>query len=173
MMKRWSLPLAVILLASQTACYTTKVVTNLEPDSRAYARTDRQWFALGGLVPLSEPPGRECTYGLSSAQSEMNGVDLLINVGLVTGSILVGTALCSGDDATRLSCASSVSLLVPFLLGTRTVEYYCAAPPRAPAARPVPVAPTATQPPPPAPQIEPLPPPPNTLSEPPPPPPSP
>jgi hypothetical protein len=169
-MKRWSMPLAVILLASQTACYTTKVVTGLEPDSRAYVRTDRQWFTLGGLVPLSEPAGRECAYGLSSAQSELGGVDILINVGLVVGGALLGSATCNGDDdAARASCAVSVATLVPFMLGTRTVEYFCAA---APAPNWAPTAPGRAPPPPPAPQAAP-PPPPSPLSEPPPPPPSP
>jgi hypothetical protein len=171
MMKRWSLSLAVILLASQTACYTTKIVTNREPDTRAYVNSDRQWFTIGGLVPLSGPAGRECEHGLAYAQSEMGGVDILINIGLGVGGFLLGSAACNGsDDVARASCATSASLLVPFLLGSRTVEYVCAA---RPSPNWTPSAPGRAPPPPPsvAPS-EPPPPPPATPSEPPPPPPS-
>lgn len=173
MQMRWSLPLAVTLLVSQAACYTTKIVTDREPDTRAYVNTDRQWFTIGGLVPLSGPAGRECEHGLSYAQSEMGGVDILINIGLGVAGAILGGATCNSDDASaRATCATSVATLVPFLLGTRTVEYACAA---APAPNWAPTAPGRAAPPPPAPQAAPpapLPPAPATPSEPPPPPPS-
>jgi hypothetical protein len=132
MQMRWSLPLAVTLLMSQAACYTTKIVTNRQPESRAYSHTDRQWFTIGGLVPLSGPAGRECEHGLSYAESQMSGVDILINIGMTVGGALVGAAACGGDETRSASCATSFATLAPFLLGTRTVEYTCAAAPTAP-----------------------------------------
>ena len=127
--------LAAAVLVGQVGCYTTKIVTPRAPEGREYS--DRQWFTLGGLVPLSSPAGRECQHGLSSAKSELSGTDWLINVGLGLAGGLVGTAACGNDisdptqaAAARTTCAVAFSSLVPFLIGSRTVEYSCAGAPR-------------------------------------------
>ncbi|MBM7112579.1 hypothetical protein [Archangium primigenium] len=124
-----TLAIAAAVLASQAGCYHTKIVTDRAPEGREYS--DRQWFTIGGLVPLSSPAGRECRNGLSRAESRLSGTDWLINVGLGLAGGLVGAAACSsGSDAERLSCMTSGASLATFLLGSRTVEYACAAGPR-------------------------------------------
>jgi len=127
---RWSTLAVALVLASQTACYTTKIVTDRAPDTRSRSHTDRQWFTIGGLVPLSEAAGRECEHGLASAESQLSGTDILINIGLAVAGGLVGSAACS-DESTenRASCVTLGTTLVPFLIGSRTVEYSCAAAP--------------------------------------------
>ena len=123
------------VLVSQAGCYTTKIVTTRPPEGRSYE--DRQWFTIGGLVPLSSPAGRECQHGLSSAESRLSGTDWLINVGLAVAGGVIGSAACGNDttntyesSAAKVSCATAFSALVPFMLGSRTVEYSCAAPER-------------------------------------------
>jgi hypothetical protein len=143
--------IAVTVLAGQTGCYTTKIVTDKRPSTRAYQAEDRQWFTIGGLVPLSGPAGRECEHGLSYAESSMSGVDILINIGVGVAGALIGSAACSeSDEQARFSCASTGATFLPFLLGSRTVTYACAA---GPSARDmnklVPSAPEAPLPPPP------------------------
>jgi hypothetical protein len=108
-----------------TGCYTTKVYTPLPitgPEIK-----DRQWFTIGGLVPLSDPTGAQCPGGLSRSESQMAGMDILINVGLALVGVIGGAAACSGGDETeRNSCATAGASLVPFLIGSRTVSYVCA-----------------------------------------------
>ncbi|HEX8700109.1 MAG TPA: hypothetical protein VF815_14790 [Myxococcaceae bacterium] len=152
---RWSTLAVALVLASQTACYTTKILSNREPDTRSRTYTDRQWFTIGGLVPLSEAAGRECEHGLSSAESQLSGTDILINIGLAVAGGLAGSAACA-DESTeeRASCVTLGTTLVPFLIGSRTVEYSCAAAPASgPAwapANPTPPATPSAPPPPPA-----------------------
>lgn len=162
----WSTLIAVTVLASQTGCYTTKIVSDRRAEARSYQTEDRQWFTIGGLVPLSGAAGQECEHGLSYAESSMSGVDILINIGVGVAGALIGSAACrdSEDDA-RFSCASTGATLLPFLLGSRTVTYACAAgpsardlnklvppapaaPPPPPAAAPQPADPTPPPPPP-------------------------
>lgn len=125
------------VLASQAGCYTTKVVSQARPAGPEYS--DRQWFTLGGLVPLSGPAGRECEDGLATAESKLSGTDWLINVGLSIAGGLVGGAVCgagaasstNGDAAAASAiggsiCATGFATLVPFLIGSRTVNYTCA-----------------------------------------------
>jgi hypothetical protein len=118
------------ILLSQTACYTTKIITGRSPEGPAY--TDRQWFTIGGLAPLSSPAGRECQNGISWAESKQSGTDILINIGLGVAGGIAGALACSDRElAARSSCASLGASLVPFLIGSRTVEYTCAAGPNA------------------------------------------
>src|SRR5687767_10680281 len=72
-MKNQLLPLVTLLLCG---CYTTKVYTPAA--AQGPEASDRQWFTIGGLVPLSEPTGQECPGGLSKAESKLGGVDILI-----------------------------------------------------------------------------------------------
>lgn len=131
MLKRHGVVVAVLgILLSQTACYTTKVVTGRSPEGPAY--TDRQWFTIGGLAPLSSPAGRECQNGISWAESKASGTDILINIGLGVAGGIVGALACSDSEvAVRSSCVSLGASVVPFLIGSRTVEYTCAAGPNA------------------------------------------
>lgn len=117
---------ALAIMASQTACYTTRIVTARAPEGPSY--TDRQWFTVGGLAGLSQPAGQHCQNGLSWAESKMSGTDWLINVGLTVAGGIAGTLACANTDtATQGTCASAGATLVPFLLSSRTVEYTCAA----------------------------------------------
>jgi len=151
---RWSTLAVALVLASQTACYTTKIVTDRAPDTRSRSYSDRQWFTIGGLVPLSGEAGRECEHGLSWAESQLSGTDILISIGLTVAGGLVGSAACSDkDDTGRAQCITLGTTLVPFLIGSRTVEYSCAAGPTggpawAPAPPAPPAAPSAPPPPP-------------------------
>ena len=121
MLKRqWTVVAALAIMASQTACYTTRIVTNRAPAGPSY--TDRQWFTIAGLANLSGPSGQQCQNGL-----KMSGVDFLINIGLTVAGGVAGALACSNSgDLVRIGCASGGSLLVPFLLSSRTVEYTCA-----------------------------------------------
>ena len=124
---RWKAVAAVAVLGlSQAGCYTTRVMTNrpaLGPEA-----SDRQWFLLAGLANLSGPAGRECTNGIAWAESKVGVVDVLIHIGLAAGGALLGVAACGTNDANvQRTCSSAGASLVPFLLGTRTVTYACAA----------------------------------------------
>jgi hypothetical protein len=133
MMKRQlTVVAALALMASQTACYTTRIVTARAPEGPSY--TDRQWFTVGGLAGLSQPAGRNCQNGLSWAESKLSGTDWLINAGLAVAGGIAGGLACSGDSVQQTSCATVGAWLVPFLLSSRTVEYTCAA--GAPAGQP-------------------------------------
>ena len=127
MLKRqWTVAVAIAVMASQPACYTTRIVTNRQPEGPA--NTDRQWFMLGGLASLSSPAGRECQNGVSWTESKLSGTDFLINLGLgVVGGFAGSLACANSDDVTRAYCATGGAWLVPFLLSSRTVEYACAA----------------------------------------------
>ena len=120
---------ALAVLASQSACYTTRVVSAARPEGPPYS--DRQWFTLGGLAPLSQPTGQQCRHGVSYAESKLSGTDWLIDVGLGVAGAIAGGVACAnvGDDLTRSSCITAGATLVPFLLSSRTVEYACAAGP--------------------------------------------
>ncbi|WP_148273368.1 hypothetical protein [Stigmatella aurantiaca] len=116
---------AVAMLMSQAGCYHTSIVTDRTPESRSYS--DRQWFTIAGLVPLSSPAGRECRDGLARAESEMSGADWLINIGLGVVGAVAGAAICRDESNSRqTSCATSGAAVMSFLLGSRTVEYSCA-----------------------------------------------
>lgn len=122
-MKNRALVLLTVILSG---CYTTKVYTPAPafgPEHR-----DRQWFTLGGLVPLSSATGEECPNGVSRAESELGAVDVLINIGLALGGGLAGAAICSKSDADQSACGTLGASLLPFLLATRTVQYTCARP---------------------------------------------
>ncbi|ATB44352.1 hypothetical protein CYFUS_009839 [Cystobacter fuscus] len=131
MSKRLGTVVAVVaVMTSQVGCYTTKVVSQARPDGPAY--TDRQWFTIGGLVPLSGPAGRECE-SLSTVESKLSGTDWLINAGLGIAGGIVGGLVCGGSSndpylntLASASCAAGFSTLVPFLISSRTVEYTCA-----------------------------------------------
>ena len=121
-MKNRLSPLVALLLCG---CYTTKVYTPTAAQGPEHH--DRQWFTIGGLVPLSEPTGQECPGGLSKAESKLAGIDILINIGLAVAGGIAGGVACrneSGED--RSTCISVGTGVVPFFLASRTVEYTCA-----------------------------------------------
>jgi hypothetical protein len=110
-----------------SGCYTTKVYT--PAPSHGPELQDRQWFTIGGLVPLSDPTGEQCPGGVSKAESKLAVVDVLINVGLAVVGGVAGAALCSGEgQADQGRCLQAGAGLVPFLIGSRTAQYTCAAP---------------------------------------------
>jgi hypothetical protein len=161
--------LATFLLGG---CYTTKIYTGAIAAGPEMA--DRQWFTIGGLVPLSDPTGQACPAGLARAESQLAGFDILINIGLAIAGGVAGTLACSGSsDETRAGCTSAGAGLAPFLIASRTVRYSCAGGVTAPGAWPPPVQapPAPYAPPPPAPPMPPpgapVPPPPAPLPPPP------
>lgn len=134
MLKRqWTVVAALAVMATQPACYNTRVVSRAAPEGLSYA--DRQWFTVGGLAGLSQPAGQHCQNGLAWTESKLSGTDWLINVGLavvggIGGSLACGTGTNDLDDVSaRTSCGTIGFMLVPFLLSSRTVEYSCAAAP--------------------------------------------
>ena len=156
MKQRSAVALVSVLLAG---CYTTKVYTPLPPTGPEFS--DRQWYTIGGLVSLSDPTGFQCPGGLSRAESEFAGVDILINIGLAVVGGIAGAVACSGEDeAQQSSCATAGATLVPFFVASRTVRYACAGA-AGPAAGPAPWSTPPGQPPPaPYPPLTPAPPPP-------------
>ncbi|HEX5748549.1 MAG TPA: hypothetical protein VFZ09_20080 [Archangium sp.] len=127
--RQWTVVAALAVMATQTACYNTRIVTRAAPESAPYS--DRQWFTIGGLANLSQPAGQQCQNGLSWAESRLSGTDWLINVGLSVAGGIAGSLACAntGDPVAQFSCATAGASLVPFLLSSRTVEYTCAAGP--------------------------------------------
>ena len=119
--------LAVLLGAAAmvvSGCHTTKVYTPGATTSMPQ-HTQRQWFTVAGLVPLSDSAGQECQNGIRSSESEMSDIDILINVGLSIAGTLVGSAVCDPSTASYSACTSSVATLTPFLISSRTVRYTC------------------------------------------------
>lgn len=115
----------VVFALLLSGCYTTKVYT----PAPAYGPEiqDRQWFTLGGLVPLSDPTGQQCPGGVSRAESKLAVVDVLINVGLAVVGGVAGAAICNDEsESDQRACGSAGAGLVPFLFASRTVEYTCA-----------------------------------------------
>ncbi len=86
------------LLLLTTGCYSTKVYSAARPTGMLYE--ERQWFTIGGLVPLSQPSGRECRSGFSRVESSMNATDVLINIGVAPAGRLVASV------ASAEACAS-------------------------------------------------------------------
>lgn len=132
MLKRqWTVVAALTVLATQSACYTTKVVSRAAPEGPSH--TDRQWFTVGGLAGLSQPAGQHCEHGIAWTESKLSGTDWLINAGLSLAGGIAGSLACGGTGSgsleqsfTVLTCGSVGASLVPFLLSSRTVEYTCA-----------------------------------------------
>ena len=132
MLKRqWTVVAALTALATQSACYTTKVVSRAAPEGPSY--TDRQWFTVGGLAGLSQPAGQHCDNGIAWTESKLSATDWLINAGLTLAGGIAGTLACGGSGSGSLQqsfaffyCGSIGMGLVPFLLSSRTVEYTCA-----------------------------------------------
>ncbi|MEY2934013.1 MAG: hypothetical protein RL033_4762 [Pseudomonadota bacterium] len=121
-MKNRAFVLITLLLSG---CYTTKVYT--PAPSYGPEHQDRQWFTIGGLVPLSEPTGEQCPGGVSRAESKLAVVDVLINVGLAVAGGVAGAVLCSKESgADQRACGSAGAGLLPFLFAARTVQYTCA-----------------------------------------------
>ncbi|OJH36512.1 hypothetical protein BON30_32665 [Cystobacter ferrugineus] len=126
------------VMTSQVGCYTTKVVSHARPPSGPES-TERQWFMIGGLVPVSDPAGRECKHGFATVESKLSGTDWLINAGLTVAGGIAGGLTCGraaaanpNDDTGAFlfvgaACAAAFSALVPFMISSRTVEYTCAA----------------------------------------------
>ncbi|PTL79731.1 hypothetical protein DAT35_33575 [Vitiosangium sp. GDMCC 1.1324] len=129
MLKRhWTMVAAVAVMASQTACYTTRIVTSRPPEGEEYS--GKQWFTAGGLARLSQPAGMNCKNGISWAQSKMSGTDWLISAGMFVTGAIAGSLACNGSSSeTQGSCVTAGAFLMPLLLSSRTVEYACAAAP--------------------------------------------
>jgi hypothetical protein len=126
--RQWTVVAALAVMATQTACYNTRVVTRAAPEGAPY--TDRQWFTIGGLAGLSQPAGQHCQNGLSWTESRLSGTDWLINLGLGVAGGIAGSLACANSDyGTQISCGLAGTTLLPFLLSSRTVEYTCAAGP--------------------------------------------
>lgn len=131
MTHRLTASVALAALAA-SACYTTKINTQLAGPPVGPEYEHRQWFTLGGLVPLSGETGRECPQGVASATSRQSGTDILIGIGLSLSGMLLGGAVCTLPDnptAEEVSayslCSSFVAAVPPLLFGSRTVSYRC------------------------------------------------
>jgi hypothetical protein len=173
-----SIMTGALLLAGQ-GCY--KTVVRSEAPMAGPLHEKGQWFSLAGLVALSRPAGKECPHGLSFAESEMGGTDILFNIAVSAVGIALGAGACRSEGASGetidILCVNSFATIAPLLLSRRTVRYGCAAAPMeympgtpqgtmpapvppAPAttpAAPVPPAPTPPVPAPPAPATPPAP----------------
>lgn len=115
---------ALLACASLGAgCFTTRLATGRLP--LGPPQVERQWFALGGLVPLSPPAGSACPEGVAEVTSELAGVDILIHSGLSLAGIIVGASTCRGEASA--ACSVLASSLATFLFSSRTVSYTCAA----------------------------------------------
>jgi hypothetical protein len=121
------LALVVSLLAG--ACYTTKIRTRAGSPVAGPTFQQRQWFTVGGLVPLSKEAGDECAGGVAYAESSMRGVDILIAIGLSVASAAIGANVCelpddpAADEARDYgTCVGSIGSVGPLLFASRTVR---------------------------------------------------
>ena len=123
--------LFLLLALAVSACHTTKVYQRGTPGMPGgYEITKRQWFTIGGLVGLSDPAGQECPNGVVATESQLSALDVLVNVGVFVGGVVVGNQLCSDEpEYSRASCAVSSGWLAQFFISPRTVRYRCAAGP--------------------------------------------
>jgi hypothetical protein len=113
-----------------SGCYTSRVTTKA-PLGGGEVRK-HQWYALAGLVPLSNTGGIECQNGLARVEDSFTLIDIAISVGLSLGGALVGLAACPyTGDAGLLGCTGAGAALMPLLLGSRSLSYVCEAPPSA------------------------------------------
>lgn len=113
-----------------SGCYTSRVTTKAPLGGGEVHK--HQWYALAGLVPLSNTGGIECQNGLSRVEDSFTLVDIAISVGLALGGALVGSYLCAGgSDAFMLGCAGAGLALMPLAIGSRSLSYVCEAPPSA------------------------------------------
>jgi hypothetical protein len=121
--------LVVTLGLASAGCYNTVVrAQNVRPVGPEY--DDRQWFTIGGLVPLSGEAGEECRgAALAYAESNLAAVDILINAGLTVGGLLLGAGTCNRGSPDYATCLTLFSAIPPFLISSRTVEYQCGVPP--------------------------------------------
>jgi hypothetical protein len=120
---------ALLLVVAATGCYTTRIRSGTARSGEA-VHERRQWFTVGGLVPLSSAAGGECGEdGLSYADSRLGGIDILLNIAIGVGSSLVGVAICDdgADPETYAACVSGAGALGGFLIGSRSVRYQCRA----------------------------------------------
>ncbi len=115
--------LAVVLLQG---CFAGRVSTRAPKEDDVEQRT--QWFAFGGLAPLSDPAGGECQYGIRKAEVSIGPLDFMTSLGLALLGGLIGGVACAGtiDQNTIVACASGGSAVAVFALGSRSVEYQCA-----------------------------------------------
>jgi hypothetical protein len=121
-----------LAVALTSGCYTTKVYSGKAPEGPQHEA--RQWFLINGLAPLSPPAGQECQNGVSTAETSAGAVDILISVGLAAAGGAIGALACGSGQQDPLTgatagtaCALTGSSLLPWLFGTRTVTYTCAA----------------------------------------------
>ncbi len=158
--------LLALLLAGNVGCYTTRVVTNAPGAHNRTATSDRQWFTLGGLLALSNTPGRECASGVARAESGLGAVDFLITVGLMAAGGVASVMACEnlggGGLERTAACGLAGATVLPFFIGSRSVTYTCA---EGAGLFPTQDAPGSGAPPPPLPPV--LPPPPMLLPPPP------
>lgn len=121
--------LGALVLVLATGCYTTRVAgagISFDNVPESEVHSDRQWFAFAGLAKLTDPAGRECEHGLSSASSEYAFTDALISLGVGAVGGLATLAACHGkDQSTQIACFSAGANLASFLLASRTVHYTC------------------------------------------------
>ncbi len=115
--------LLLFVCAATTGCFTTKACSRAEPTGPIVS--EHQWFAIGGLVELNKPVGSECKQ-LAYVESKLGAMDVVIDLGLgVVGSILASSSCAAGDTSCK-STARLAGSLLPWMLGTRTVEHRCA-----------------------------------------------
>ncbi|WP_437815103.1 hypothetical protein [Sorangium sp. So ce1078] len=122
----------VAILVGVSGCYRTRTAATAPAAQNEIER--RQWFLMGGLVPLSEPAAAECgPAGMATSDSRVSGSDILISSGLTVAGGLVGAAMCplakepTDAEATGYaSCVGVAATLLPSFLQSRTVSYRCA-----------------------------------------------
>lgn len=138
------LMISLLLVSTAAGCFTTRVESEAVALNRNYAYGDeirnreivheaRQYFSVGGLVPVSKPAGRHCKHGLSYVESEARAVDYLISVGMFVVGVVAAIHGCRFVDAifdispyTGAWCLAIVNGSVASALSSRTTRYACA-----------------------------------------------
>lgn len=113
------------VLAPLAGCYATRAEVTRANQSYLPREEARQWFGLNGLVPLSDPAGRQCPVGLARVEAQQSPVDLAIGVGLSLAGAVLGAAACSSDPTAAVGCGYLGFFSLPYLLGSRTVTWSC------------------------------------------------
>lgn len=112
---------AVLACVLSAGCYSTKLNVNSRAQPGGQMYESRQWFALWGAAPLSDPAQAGCEP--TWVESEFSPADVVIAVGLGVAVGAVSYAVCSSDSVP--ACVTAGYALSGLLPLPRTMRWTC------------------------------------------------
>ncbi|HUS65304.1 MAG TPA: hypothetical protein VMZ28_12205 [Kofleriaceae bacterium] len=125
---RAALAVGLASAMATAGCYRASVRTAAPGVGETYE--DKQWFALFGMVRMSDPAGDECgEAGTSHTEVRVGWSDFFVSSALTTLGGTIAFWACNEDNyadrADYATCLFASTTLPPALLSSRTVEYRC------------------------------------------------